>query len=312
MSKLSCIYVLYASSKFEKIRWCSLSLFFTDLTSSSKPRILYGPISNRTRRAKKDLESPSPSRPSLLRRRWNHIMQPGSEAIINKPRANLHENRHSLRLVHELAEELQVRGKVSLTPRQLMFVFTPESHHVYPQVSDVLNSIKNPPCKSQGNITILHSSSKGKSRLAPDIRIRTSHPSKPVLCPPPPNRKKTDKEPVRYLVSSPSPPSQQTQVITSAATTTPTTPTNEAPFTPAPAVAVAVEEAVPLLVAVPVPVPVPVPVSVPVSVDVAAAVEVEVDVNVVDVFGDAGFRTSTPPNTFGGDTAVDALAARLL
>lgn len=145
-----------------------------------------GPSPTEQEGQKKDLESPSPSRPSLLRRRWNHIMQPGSEAIINKPRANLHENRHSLRLVHELAEELQVRGKVSLTPRQLMFVFTPESHHVYPQVSDVLNSIKNPPYKSQGNITILHSSSKGKSRLAPDIRIRTSHPSNPVLCPPPP------------------------------------------------------------------------------------------------------------------------------
>lgn len=145
-----------------------------------------GPSPTEQEGQKKDLESPSPSRPSLLRRRWNHIMQPGSEAIINKPRANLHENRHSLRLVHELAEELQVRGKVSLTPRQLMFVFTPESHHVYPQVSDVLNSIKNPPCKSQGNITILHSSSKGKSRLTPDIRIRTSHPSNPVLCPPPP------------------------------------------------------------------------------------------------------------------------------
>lgn len=52
----------------------------------------------------------------------------------------------------------------------------------------------------------------------------------------------------------------------------------------------------------------------PVSVDVAVAVEVEVevDVNIVDAFGGAGFRTSTPPNTFGGDTAVDALAARLL
>lgn len=59
----------------------------------------------------------SPSRPSLLRRRWNHIMQPGSEAIINKPRENLHENWHSLRLVNELAEELQVRGKWTLTPK---------------------------------------------------------------------------------------------------------------------------------------------------------------------------------------------------
>lgn len=59
----------------------------------------------------------SPSRPSLLRRRGNHIMQPGSEAIINKPWENLHENWHSLRLVNELAEELQVCGKWTLTPK---------------------------------------------------------------------------------------------------------------------------------------------------------------------------------------------------
>lgn len=105
-------------------------------------------------------------------------------------------------------------------------------------------------------------------------------------------------------------PPQQTQAITSAATTTPTTPTNEAPFTPAPPVAVVVGGVVPLPVAVPVPVRVPVPV--PVSVDVDVAVAVEVDVKVVDEFGGAGFRTSAPPNTAGGDTAVDALAARIL
>ena len=63
-------------------------------------------------------------------------------------------------------------------------------------------------------------------------------------------------------------------------------------------------------VAVPLPVAVPVVVPVPVNVDVAVAVDV--GVKVVDVLGGAGFSTSTPPNTFGGDTAVDALAARLL
>lgn len=124
MSKLPCSYTSYFSSNFEKIRWCSLSFFFTGFASAPNPRILHGQPPTEQHEQKKTLNRRrcnhlrmSPSRPSLLRRRWNHIMQPGSEAIINKPRENLHENWHSLRLVNELAEELQVRGKWTLTPK---------------------------------------------------------------------------------------------------------------------------------------------------------------------------------------------------